>query len=764
MRNVRVFISSPGDLHEQRRMVAQEIEELNKRAGFRDRYKFVAYLYEQLAPAMTGDGPQDVVNEQMLRPSDADIVVCMLWSRIGTPLAEINPDTGQPYASGTEYEFYDAYRSYRRRRKPTLLMYRCQAPHPADTDPKQLAYVMSFFERFSGANAKLRGLYKPFATADELRDMAIQDIESVIANWERPSQRFMDQVLRPLWPLFALLIVGLVILGVLLSRAGGEDKFDVRSFNVAIAGFAVDPQSQVNEADVKILSEAFYNDFASRMDAVKSELNITQDIGIWKPEQVGIVSGSDKEQRARNAQELVKRLRETKQAPADILVYGVVTRQDNNVVISPEFYITENWPEVSELGRFELDTALYVPSAAQGRAISGQLSVRSQLLTYLAQGIVQMFVAAYDNAYDAFDKAIQIRDISGRELLYVLRGNASMGNYNRIIATGNINSVSRLPVLLRLAREDFSEAGRLNPNYSRAFAGLATALYLEALRPVSAQQAWDQIPDTVLDEIEATFQRAVDARDRPETADIPIKATFGKGQIYLLRYLRSKQDQQWADKAKQAFQQVIAEYGSNDSQKNARIREYAAESYARLGLLLREANDFDGAVDMYQKAIDTSQLIPRRDVFKRGLLEIEIVRNRTANKIDEAAKAYDDLLKEKLLPSDTAAIFFQKGKMFTEASRAKDAASAYEEGVIRLLPQWKSDTTHPGDIKRAAGDNAVLAAQLLAVLGDAYYDLGQPTKSVRAYQDALALDPEGQKHLQDLITKTQAEIPATPAR
>src|SRR5688572_16079856 len=85
MRNVRVFISSPGDLHEQRRMVAQDIEELNKRAGFRDRYKFVAYLYEQLAPAMTGDGPQDVVNEQMLRPSDADIVVCMLWSRIGTP-------------------------------------------------------------------------------------------------------------------------------------------------------------------------------------------------------------------------------------------------------------------------------------------------------------------------------------------------------------------------------------------------------------------------------------------------------------------------------------------------------------------------------------------------------------------------------------------------------------------------------------------------------------------------------------------------------
>ena len=162
MRNVKVFLSSPGDLFQQRQFVGELLRGLNDRATIRDRYKFSPYLYEELAPAMTGEGPQDVVNEQMLEAHDADIVICMFWARMGTQLPNVNPDTGQPYESGTEYEFYDGYRSYRRRKRPLVLLYRNVAPAPQDADPTQIAKVDEFFARFRGSDATLHGLYRTF--------------------------------------------------------------------------------------------------------------------------------------------------------------------------------------------------------------------------------------------------------------------------------------------------------------------------------------------------------------------------------------------------------------------------------------------------------------------------------------------------------------------------------------------------------------------------------------------------------------------------
>jgi hypothetical protein len=53
--------------------------------------------------------PQEAINQQRPKPSDCDIVVVILWSRMGTPLpaSDRKPD-GSPYASGTECEFLDA--------------------------------------------------------------------------------------------------------------------------------------------------------------------------------------------------------------------------------------------------------------------------------------------------------------------------------------------------------------------------------------------------------------------------------------------------------------------------------------------------------------------------------------------------------------------------------------------------------------------------------------------------------------------------------
>ena len=63
-------------------------------------------------PMPAGLTPQEAVNRFGPRPSECDIVVVVLWSRLGTPLDLSvfgEKPGGGPYLSGTEWEFEDAW-------------------------------------------------------------------------------------------------------------------------------------------------------------------------------------------------------------------------------------------------------------------------------------------------------------------------------------------------------------------------------------------------------------------------------------------------------------------------------------------------------------------------------------------------------------------------------------------------------------------------------------------------------------------------------
>ena len=76
---LRVFISSPGDVDTERKITARVIERL---AGeFRGRLDLDAYFWE--------DEPmvhQRTFQEQIPPTTEFDLVICILWSRLGTPL------------------------------------------------------------------------------------------------------------------------------------------------------------------------------------------------------------------------------------------------------------------------------------------------------------------------------------------------------------------------------------------------------------------------------------------------------------------------------------------------------------------------------------------------------------------------------------------------------------------------------------------------------------------------------------------------------
>ncbi len=115
---LRVFVSSPGDVAEERALAERVLGRL---AGeFADRVELRPIFWEH-EPLLASATFQD----QIVRPSDTEIVICILWSRLGTRLPPNfrRPD-GTRYASGTEYEFEDALAGHRARGTPDLLVYR----------------------------------------------------------------------------------------------------------------------------------------------------------------------------------------------------------------------------------------------------------------------------------------------------------------------------------------------------------------------------------------------------------------------------------------------------------------------------------------------------------------------------------------------------------------------------------------------------------------------------------------------------------------
>jgi len=115
--DIRVFISSPGDVETERIRAGRVIDRLN--AEFEGRIKLTAIRWEE-AFYTADKGFQD----QITRPSQTDLVVCILWKRLGS---ELPPEYNRPDGTartGTEYEFEEALEAALDKEVPYILVYR----------------------------------------------------------------------------------------------------------------------------------------------------------------------------------------------------------------------------------------------------------------------------------------------------------------------------------------------------------------------------------------------------------------------------------------------------------------------------------------------------------------------------------------------------------------------------------------------------------------------------------------------------------------
>ena len=102
MKRIRIFISSPGDVHEERERARGVVHQLRRR--YADRFDLQAVLWEELPLQADMSFQQGI--DVVLSESGVDIAVFILWSRLGSPLGPlVAREGGEPYRSGTEREW-----------------------------------------------------------------------------------------------------------------------------------------------------------------------------------------------------------------------------------------------------------------------------------------------------------------------------------------------------------------------------------------------------------------------------------------------------------------------------------------------------------------------------------------------------------------------------------------------------------------------------------------------------------------------------------
>ena len=201
-RTFRVFISSPGDLGEERVICGRVVDRL--RAEFARAARLQAILWEQ--EPLTADLD---FQTQIPLPSQTDIVVLLLWSRLGYRLHSRFKAGGDAEApTGTIFEFRDAINARRANpeRVPDVLVYRktAEPPKPSITDADKYlqaleewrrveAFFNSDFFRDAESGA-FTGSFHTFKRAGEFEENFERHLRAMIVR-----RLGEDQVAGPSW-------------------------------------------------------------------------------------------------------------------------------------------------------------------------------------------------------------------------------------------------------------------------------------------------------------------------------------------------------------------------------------------------------------------------------------------------------------------------------------------------------------------------------------------------------------------------------------
>jgi hypothetical protein len=183
-KHFRIFLASPGDVKEERSLARNVLKEINRKYATSDldlQLDLISWDDPDYTIALDATKrPQDSIVHGMPRPAACDLVVVILWSRMGSPFKD---HTGKQWLSGTEWEYYDAVNAQTR---PEIWVYRrSEEPHIGLGDLKiqekveQYRKVRSFFERFRERDGSVIGGYNNYQGPEDFSRI----FHAHLANW-----------------------------------------------------------------------------------------------------------------------------------------------------------------------------------------------------------------------------------------------------------------------------------------------------------------------------------------------------------------------------------------------------------------------------------------------------------------------------------------------------------------------------------------------------------------------------------------------------
>jgi Sel1 repeat-containing protein len=182
---LRIFLSSPGDVTEERQLAREAVAELAREPGFESaKLEVISWDDPQgRTPLVAQLDPQGAVERSLPKPSECDVVVGIFWARMGSPLppGKYKKADGGDYLSGTEYEIENAFSIDG---GPDVLLYRrSEEPRWSARDPDlagkqtQLARVDAYLECLSAVPRFI----SPYARPTDLKDLLKNDMRRVLS-------------------------------------------------------------------------------------------------------------------------------------------------------------------------------------------------------------------------------------------------------------------------------------------------------------------------------------------------------------------------------------------------------------------------------------------------------------------------------------------------------------------------------------------------------------------------------------------------------
>lgn len=182
MRNVRIFVSSPGDVDHERRRVDRVVERLNGEFAGTVRLKTIRWETDFYRAHAT-------FQAQIPEAAECEIVIAIFRHRIGSELpadfARMEDD--RPYPSGSAYEVLSAIAAYRSQGFPDVYVFRHPDPPMVRLDDpeaervhQQWRRLKEFFDTwFLSQDGPFKAAFQHFGSTDEFE----AQIDRLLRRW-----------------------------------------------------------------------------------------------------------------------------------------------------------------------------------------------------------------------------------------------------------------------------------------------------------------------------------------------------------------------------------------------------------------------------------------------------------------------------------------------------------------------------------------------------------------------------------------------------